>query len=164
MYTNKLQQVLRNSKILHMVHAKQFYLYCAGITIYISISLHVYKQAATSSQEFQDPCTWFMQNNSVFTVQELQSISTPLHVYKQAATGFSGVSKIPAHGPLNVILCTTQMQQVSQESQGLLTWSAMQSHPSYPTNLPRTSERRPREYSTWINRVTVLWNGYLAPN
>ena len=51
-------------------------------------SISIYKQAATSSQEFQDPCTWFMQNNSVFTLQALQStpISTPLHVYKQAAT------------------------------------------------------------------------------
>ena len=29
----------------------------------------------------------FMQSNSVFTVQPLQSISTPLYTYKQAATG-----------------------------------------------------------------------------
>jgi len=53
----------------------------------ISIPLYMYKQAATGSQEFQGPCTWSMQNNSVFTVQPLQSISIPLHVYKQAATG-----------------------------------------------------------------------------
>ena len=150
MYTNKLQQVLRNSKIpAHGTCKVILYLHVQALQS-ISIPLHVYKQAATGSQEFQDPCTWFMQNNSVFTVQPLQSISISLHVYKQAAMSSQEFqdpctwfmqnnsallcrhynlylllymytnklqqvfrsSKIPAHGPLNVILCTTQMQQV----------------------------------------------------
>ena len=115
MYTNKLQRVLRNSKIPAHGSCKTILsLLCRHYNLYLS-PLHVYKQAATGSQEFQDTC---MHINGYHAKQFcLYSAGITIYIYSlymytNKLQQVLRSSKIPAHGPLNVILCTTQMQQV----------------------------------------------------
>ena len=112
MYTNKLQHVRRNSKILAHGSCKNNPVFTVQALQPISIPLHAYNKAATGSQEFQDTSTWFMQNNSIFTVQALQSILT-LNMYTNKLQLVLRNSKIPAHGSFLYLLCMEALQSTS---------------------------------------------------
>ena len=99
-------------RYLHMVHAKQFCIYCAGITIYI----YSFTCIQTSCNRFSGVPRSLLMVHVKQSCLYCACITIYIYPFTCACTNklqqVLRNSKIPAHGPLNVILFTTQMQQV----------------------------------------------------
>ena len=111
MYTNKLQQVLRSSKIPAHGSCKTILsLLCSHYNLYLSLYMYTNKlQRVLRNSKIPA-------HGSCKTILSLlcrhYNLYLLLYMYTNKLQQVFRSSKIPAHGPLNVILCTTQMQQV----------------------------------------------------